>query len=154
MRVPSNIETFLKGHRIAVTGVSRDGRQPANAILRRLEETGHDVVAVNPRADMVEGQKAYPDIASIDGQLDAVMIASPPASGLSIVQQCIDRGITSVWFHRSVGQGSVDAAAVELCRANGIEPIVGACPLMFTGSVDPVHACMRWLLQRTGNVPK
>lgn len=154
MRIPTNIATFLKGHRIAVTGVSRDGRQPANAILRRLEETGHDVVAVNPRAERVEGRKSHPDITSIDGHLDGVVIASPPASAPGIVQQCVDRGIALVWFHRSVGQGSVDAAAVELCRANGIEPIVGGCPLMFTGSVDPVHACMRWLLQRTGNVPK
>lgn len=154
MRVPSAIDLFCKGHRIAVTGVSRDGRLPANAILRRLRETGFDVVAVNPKATVVEGLRAYPDIASIEGLVDGVLIASPPASGPYIVQQCIDRGIRSIWFHRSMGQGSVDDAAVELCWVHGVEPIVGGCPLMFIGRIDPVHACMRWFLQHTGNVPK
>jgi len=61
--------------------------------------------------------------------------------------------VRHVWFHRSFGTGSVSDAAVEACRARGIEPIVGGCPMMFCGSVDIGHACMRWWLQRRGRVP-
>lgn len=35
-------EEFLAQHRIAVAGVSRDAKQPANLIYRRLRATGHD----------------------------------------------------------------------------------------------------------------
>lgn len=41
-------EEFLDKKRIAVAGVSRDPKQPANLIYRRLRDTGHDVFAVIP----------------------------------------------------------------------------------------------------------
>jgi CoA binding domain len=42
---------FLARRRIAVAGVSRDTKQPANLIYRRLRDTGHEVFAVNPSAE-------------------------------------------------------------------------------------------------------
>jgi predicted CoA-binding protein len=152
--IPASISEFLKSRRIAVTGVSRDGKLPANAIYRRLKSCGYDVVPVNPRATQVEDAVCYPDVASVPGSLDAVMVASPPSAGVEIVKACAERGVRHVWFHRSVGDGSVSAEAVRECRARGIEPIVGGCPMMFTGKVDVFHACMRWFMQRSGRVPR
>ena len=51
-------EEFLAQSRIAVAGVSRDSKQPANLIYRRLRDTGHEVFAVNPNAAEVEGAAA------------------------------------------------------------------------------------------------
>ncbi len=153
-RLPAPVSEFLKGRRIAVTGVARDGQLPANAIYRRLKSCGYDVVPVNPRASEVEGATCYPDLGSVPGTLDAVMVASPPASGVEIVRACAQRGVRQVWFHRSVGDGSVSEEAVRECRAHGIEPIVGGCPMMFCGKVDLAHACMRFVLQLAGRVPR
>ena len=36
-------DEFLAQRRIAVAGVSRDPKQPANLIYRRLRDTGHEV---------------------------------------------------------------------------------------------------------------
>ena len=36
-------EQFLSQNRIAVAGVSRDSKQPANLIYRRLRDTDHQV---------------------------------------------------------------------------------------------------------------
>ena len=52
-------DEFLAQHRIAVAGVSRDAKQPANLIYRRLRDTGHEVFAVNPNAGEVEGDPCY-----------------------------------------------------------------------------------------------
>ena len=52
-------DEFLAQHRIAVAGVSRDGKQSANLIYRRLKDSGHEVFAVNPNADTVEGDRCY-----------------------------------------------------------------------------------------------
>jgi predicted CoA-binding protein len=41
-------EEFLAQPRLAVAGVSRDRKQPANLIYRRLRATGHQVFAINP----------------------------------------------------------------------------------------------------------
>jgi predicted CoA-binding protein len=151
---PEPILKFLEGRRIAVTGVARDGRLPANAIYRRLKACGYDVVPINPRASEVEAAACYPDLRSVPGGLDAVMIASPPASGPEIVRQALERGVRRIWFHRSFGEGSVAEEAVRACRNAGVEPIVGGCPLMFCGKVDVFHRCMAWWLQRRGRVPR
>lgn len=149
-----DITAFLAQHRIAVVGVSRSGKAPANAIAKRLRESGHLVYGVNPRATTIDGEPSYANLASIPGGVNAVMIASPPESVADIIRQCIALKISIVWMHRSVGSGSVDDVAADLAREHGIVCIVGGCPLMFIDPVDPFHNAMRWWFQKTGRVPK
>jgi predicted CoA-binding protein len=152
-RVPDSIAAFLRGRRIAVAGVSRDSRQPANAIFRKLTRAGYDVVPVNPRAETVEGAACHRDIASVPGTLDGVVIVTAPNAALEVVRQCAARGVTRVWFHRSFGDGSVSDEAVKACAAKGIEAIVGGCPMMFCEPIDVGHNCMKWWLQHQHRVP-
>src|SRR3954449_7413584 len=69
-------EEFLAQRRIAVAGVSRDPKQPANLIYRRLRDTGHDVFAVNPAATEVEGDPCVPTVRDIPGGVDGVVIVT------------------------------------------------------------------------------
>jgi hypothetical protein len=69
-----------------------------------------------------------------------------------VARQAADRGVPYAWFHRSFGSGSVSAEAVETCRARGVTPIVGGCPLMFCGPVDIGHRCIRWWLGLRGRI--
>ena len=149
---PESIALFLRGNRIAVAGVSRQKSQPANAILERLSETGHEVFAVNPNAAHAAGRTCYPDLAAIPGDLDGVVIATHPDVSLDIVRQCEERGVRRVWFHRSFGKGSVSDEAVRACKSAGIEAIVGGCPLMYAGGVDVAHRCFTWWLERKGRI--
>ncbi|MFH1763397.1 MAG: CoA-binding protein [Gemmatimonadota bacterium] len=153
-KIPESVEEFLRGKHIAVAGVSRDRKQPANAIYRRLVSSGFQVTPVNPRASEVEGVKSYPDLISLPGPIDGVVVASPPAASAQLVRECGERGIRHVWFHRSFGPGSVSDEAVRECEKLGINCIVGGCPLMFCEPVDLGHKCMRWWLQRKGRVPR
>ena len=150
--VPTSIRDFLSTRRIAVAGVSRDRNQPANLIYRRLRDTGYEVVAVNPAAGEVEGDRCWPDLASVPGEVDAVVVATPPAAAPAVVRAAADRGVPLVWMHRSFGEGSVSPEAVALCRERGIRVIVGGCPMMYCGRVDPVHRCMRWILDLGGRI--
>jgi hypothetical protein len=54
-------DEFLAQRRIAVAGVSRDPKRPADLIYRRLRDTGHEVFAINPNAGEVEGDGATAD---------------------------------------------------------------------------------------------
>ena len=152
-RIPDSVAQFLASQRIAVAGVSRDGRQPANAIFRRLRETGHDVVPINPNATNLEGVACYADVATVPGPLDAVLVAAHPAVGAALVRQCAERGIRRVWFHRSIGEGSVSDEAIAEAGRLGVEVLVGGCPLMYCGKVDPFHRCMCAILRWRGRVP-
>jgi predicted CoA-binding protein len=147
------VRAFLSSPRIAVAGVSRDRRQAANAIFRRLRDSGHQVFATNPRAESVEDGSCYPDLRSIPGGVDAVLIATPPEAALAIVRECIDLGIRRVWMHRSFGRGSVSEDAVALGRKNRITVIDGACPMMYCPPVDVAHRCLRTLLAWLGRLP-
>src|SRR5262249_34218488 len=142
--------------RIAVAGGSRNnGHHPAgNLIYRRLKTTGHDVFAVNPNMTMFDGDRCYPDLQSIPGGVDGVVIITRPETPERIVRDCTDAHVGRVWMHQSVGKGSsVSPKAVEYCREHGISVIDGACPMMFGSGADFGHTCMRWFLTLTGGLP-
>ena len=152
-KLPEQVIEFLRGKRIAVAGVSRHPGQAANAVYRKLRESGYEVFPLNPNAAEAEGARCYPDLASVPGRIDGVLVAAHPRVSLDLVRQCAERGVGQVWFHRSFGAGSVSEDAVRECKARGIACIVGGCPLMYCEPVDFAHRCMRWWLRRQGRIP-
>ena len=144
---------FLSKRRVAVTGVSRHPKtHGSNTVYKRLRERGYEVFAVNPNADQVEGDRAYKDLRSIPGGVDAVVIATRPETAEATMHECAELGIKHVWMHRGPGPGSVSAAATEYGRQNGITVIDGGCPLMFEPTADFGHKIMR--IVYAGKVPK
>jgi uncharacterized protein len=153
MNPAPSVVAFLSGKRLAVAGVSRSGKQPANAIFRKLRDCGFDAIPVNPQADQIEGTPCYRDLAAVPGVVDGLMVVTPAAAAESLVRQAAARGIQQVWLHRSFGEGSVSEAALRACAELGIRPIVGGCPLMYCEPVGVAHRCMRWWLGRHGRIP-
>jgi hypothetical protein len=152
----AKVDDFLAQRRIAVAGVSRNNsHHPAgNLIYRRLKSTGHDVFAVNPNMQTFEGDRCYPDLGSIPGGVDGVVIITRPETTARIVRDCGEAGVPRVWMHQSMAQGSsVSPEAVEYCRQHDISVIAGACPMMFGPGVDFGHRCMRWVMGLTGRLP-
>ena len=150
------VHDFLAQKRIAIAGVSRNNSShpAANLIYRRLKSTGHDVFAVNPHMQTFEGDRCYPDLQSIPGGVDGVVIITRPEITERIVHDCSDAGVRRVWMHQSIGKGSsVSPEAVEYCRQQGISVIAGACPMMYGADVDFGHACMRLYMKLTGGLP-
>ena len=144
---------FLTKQRVAVTGVSRAPKSHgSNNVYRRLRERGYDVFAVNPNAEQVEGVRPYPDLSSIPGGVEAVVIGTRPEIAEDTMRECAELGIKHVWMHRGPGGGSVSAAATEYGRQHGITVIDGGCPLMFGPIADLGHKLMR--LVYAGKVPK
>jgi predicted CoA-binding protein len=144
---------FLANRRVAVTGVSRTPENHgSNAVYRRLRERGYDVFAVNPNAQEVEGDPSFPDLTSIPGGVEAVVIATRPEFALETMRECADLGIKYAWMHRGAGAGSVSQAATDYGRGKGITVIDGGCPLMFGATADFGHKVLRFIY--SGNVPK
>ena len=144
---------FLGKKRVAVTGVSRTPKtHGANSVYKRLRERGYEVFAVNPNADEVEGDRAYHDLRSIPGGVEAVVIATRPERAEDAMHECAELGIKHVWMHWGAGGTSVSDTATDFGRLNGITVIDGGCPLMFGPTSDLGHKVMRRVL--TGRVPK
>jgi uncharacterized protein len=144
---------FLATKRVAVTGVSRTPKtHGSNSVYRRLRERGYDVFAVNPNAEKVEGDRCYPDLKSIPGGVEAVVIGTRPEIAELTMHECAELGIKHVWMHWGAGASSVSPAATAYGRSHGITVIDGGCPLMFRPAADIGHSIMRVALAR--RVPK
>lgn len=150
------VDDFLAQKRIAVAGVSHDNSHHpvGNLIYHRLKKTGHDVFPVNPNMQSFEGDRCYPNVQSIPGGVDGVVIITRPEITERIVRDCGDAGVRRVWMHQSLAKGSsVSPEAVEYCRQHGINVIAGACPMMYGPGVDFGHTCMRVFMKLTGGLP-
>jgi uncharacterized protein len=147
---------FLANKRIAVTGVSRNpkGGHGSNIVYQRLRQRGYQVFAVNPNADTVEGDRCYPDLRSIPGGVEAVVIGTRPERAEATMRECAELGIRQVWMHRGPGPGSVSPAAAAYGRQHDIRVIAGGCPLMFDPTADFGHKAMRVVFTLTGRVPR
>ena len=146
---------FLARKRIAVTGVSRKPQgHGSNVVYKRLRDRGYEVFAINPNADQVEGDRCYPDLKSVPGGVEAVVIGTRPETAEATMRECVDLGIDQVWMHRGPGADSVSAAATDYGRQHGVRVIDGGCPLMFDPTADFGHKMIRFVFTGTGKVPK
>ncbi len=146
---------FLGHQRVAVTGVSRTpGSHGSNTVYQRLRDRGYEVFAINPNTETVEGAPAYPDLKSVPGGVDWVVIGTSPERADGTMRECVELGITRVWMHRGPGGGSVSPSATAFGREHGVTVIDGGCPCMFGATADGGHKVMRVLFTLTGNVPR
>ncbi len=146
-------EEFLAQERIAVAGVSRAKTDAAaNGIYRKLRDSGHQVFPINPNAEEIEGDTCYPNVQSIPGGVDGVVIITRPELTEKIVEDCVAANVPRVWMHdNTFMESSVSKTAVETCRENDIVVIDGGCPMMF---LEFGHKCMRWMLGMMRRLPE
>ena len=147
------VSDFLDQKTIAIAGVSRNPKGAVgNEIYKKFKENGYNIYPVNPNAEMIEGDKCYPNLESIPEKVNAVFIATNPSISTEIVKQSIEAGVKTIWFHRSMGNGSFSEEAAKLREENGLSVIRGGCPMMFIDKVDPFHKMMRFFMKLFGKL--
>ena len=156
-KIDTMVQDFLAQKKVAVVGVSDKRDTGCNISYKNFKGNGYQVYAVNPRISTYEGAPCYPDLKSIPEKPDAVFILASPKVTEQIVGQCVELGIKHVWMHCMMGTKpglasgitSVSQSAVEMCKANGIAVIPGACPNQFL-KPDFGHAMMRGMWRMFG----
>src|SRR5262245_44684733 len=142
-------ESFLTHDSIAVVGASDDPKNFGRTVYTELRAHGYDVVPVNWAQCRVAGDRCYPDLASIPGHVQGVIVMVRAEHARAVVDECITLGIRRVWLFKGLGgEGAVSLDAIETAEANGIELVVGACPLMFLEPMGWPHRVHRWFHNR------
>jgi predicted CoA-binding protein len=121
MTEQEQITQFLAGKRFAVVGASQNRAKYGNKVLRAYLQNHRDAVPINPVADQVEGQPAYPDLASVTGTVDGVSIVTPPAVTEKVVEQAIQLGIKNIWMQ----PGAESPASIAWAQRVGANVIAG-----------------------------
>jgi uncharacterized protein len=145
---------FLAHKRMAMAGISRD---PANLSVKLFQELigrGYDVAPVNPNLGEVEGRRCFGRVQDIEPPVEAVLVMTSPDVTETVVRDCAEAGVSTIWMYRAVGKGSVNQKALEFCQERGIRVIPGECPFMFLPGSAGVHRFHGFVRKITGRYPR
>ena len=124
-------EAYLQGilnsvKSIAMVGASPDKTKFSYGVLRVLNETGYDMIPVNPRLGLKEirGMKVYPSLASIDRPVDMVEVFRRSEDLMGITKEAIAIGAKVLWAQIGV----MDHDAAVLAEEAGLQVVMDRCP--------------------------
>ena len=113
---------------IAIVGASEDRRKYGNKAVRAFQDGGWEGYPINPKAEEIEGLRAYPTVRDVPGSIDRVSMYVPPSVGIRLLDDIAEKKPGELFFN----PGSEDPEILEAARARGLEPIV-ACSIVNIG---------------------
>ena len=124
-------ETYLQSilnsvKTIAMVGASPDKTKFSYGVLRVLNETGYDMIPVNPRPGLKEirGMRVYPALSAIDRPVDMVEVFRRSEDFMDVTKEAISIGAKVLW-----GQiGVIDFDAAKLAEEAGLQVVLNRCP--------------------------
>ncbi|NQT63101.1 MAG: CoA-binding protein [Candidatus Marinimicrobia bacterium] len=122
MNDPNQI--LLSSKVIAVVGASPNPARPSHWISKYLISEGYTVIPVNPGHEELFGLKCYPDVESIDSEIDIVNIFRRSDQVIPIVESSLKKSaLKLVWMQDNV----YNEDAAKLVRDAGIPVVMNDC---------------------------
>jgi len=109
---------------IAIVGISRNPQKDSNFVGRYLKNAGYKVVPVNPGAEEILGEKAYPSLDAIPHEVDVVDVFRRPADIPAVVDEALKIKPKAIWLQLGTGTHSDEQQKVE---AEGIRFFQNRC---------------------------
>ena len=108
---------------IAVVGASPDPSKYSHTVAAYLKEQGYRIIPVNPGAEEVIGERAYPTLSDIPEPVDVVDVFRPADEAPGIAEQAVAIGADVLWLQ----VGIVSEEAGEIAAANGMTFVMDHC---------------------------
>ncbi|MCL5006483.1 MAG: CoA-binding protein [Acidobacteria bacterium] len=128
--VVEHLEYALNPRSVAVVGASRDPQKVGYKVVQGLKEWNYQgrIIPVNPRADMVQGFKAYRTLMDIPGEVDLAFLTVPASAVKAVLSDCVQKQVKVVTIASSgfkeAGQASLQDELTRYCRAHKL-PLIG-----------------------------
>ena len=123
MRDEEILEILHSTRTIAAVGLSANPTKVSNAVASYLQSQGYRIIPVNPGAEEILGQKAYPDLAAIPGPVDLVQVFRPSPEVPPIARQAVTKGAKVLWMQEGVS--SLEAKAIA--EQGGLQVVMDHC---------------------------
>ena len=128
----SPAEVLAKAKTIAVVGASRSPEKEANSVPRYLKERGYRIVPINPSADEILGERAYPTLLELPRELgmavDVVEVFRPGEELPRVATEVVEmkkRYERAPVFWAQLGLENDEAR--RILEAGGIGYVMDAC---------------------------
>ncbi|HXH71311.1 MAG TPA: CoA-binding protein [Mariprofundaceae bacterium] len=108
---------------IAVVGCSPKPDRTSHQITAFLIDKGYRVFPVHPQADVILGQKVYPDLASIPVHVDIVDVFRKAEATPPIAEAAVGIGAGTLWLQ----QGIASDEAARIAKEGGINCVMDRC---------------------------
>ena len=128
--VVDNLKYVLNPSSIAVVGASRYPVKVGYKAVEGLLTWGYKgkIYPVNPRADEIQGLKAYKTVKDIPYPVDLVYIAVPAHLVKMVLEDVVEKKakvvVISTSAFKEIGRGDLQDQLTEFCRKNKL-PLVG-----------------------------
>src|SRR5215472_14385211 len=97
-----NWQILQSARTVAVVGLSGKRYRPSYGVAEYLKREGYRVIPVNPEETEVLGEKCYPDLDSVPGDIDVVDIFRKPEFVPEIVEAATRKGAKVIWMQEGV----------------------------------------------------
>jgi predicted CoA-binding protein len=124
MNTTETISQILEFENWAVVGLSNNPDRPAFGVAKLLQDKGHQVFPVHPKAETVHGAVGYSSLSEIPVQVDVVDCFVNSNLVGDVVDQAIAIGAKAVWLQLGV----IDEAAAARAQAAGLLTVMDRCP--------------------------
>ena len=108
----------------AVVGLGNNPDRAAFGVAALLQDKGHRIIPVHPKAESVHGETGYKSLTEIPESVDVVDCFVNSQLVGSVVDEAIAIGAKAVWLQLDV----IDEAAIERAQAAGLLTVMDRCP--------------------------
>lgn len=124
IKIQETIEQVLSMKTWAVVGLGNNPERAAYRVAKLLQDKGHRIVPVYPRAETVHGEVGYKSLADIPFPVDVVDCFVNSSLVGKIVDEAIAIKAKAVWLQLDV----IDEAAINRAQQAGLLAVMDRCP--------------------------
>lgn len=118
--------------RIAVVGLSDKPHRTSHRIAQALQRRGFEIVPVNPNIEASLGERAYPSLADVPGDIDLVDVFRREEFLADVAEQAAAAGARGLW--NQLGLTSADAR--RTAEQAGMDYVEDRCLMVEADRLD------------------
>ncbi|MBV9505060.1 MAG: CoA-binding protein [Acidobacteriia bacterium] len=118
-------EILHSARTIAVVGLSGKRYRPSYGVSEYMKRMGYRIIPVNPEETEILGEKCYPDLDSIPGEIDIVDVFRRPEFVPEIVEAAIRKKAKAIWMQ----EGVMHEEAARRAEEAGLAVVMDRCIL-------------------------
>ena len=144
--MPTDHEAFWGHSSFAFVANSAKKPFPKLSYGELKRQGGKTIFVVDPSAEQIEGDPAYPDFGSLPESVEAAVLEVPKRETAEWVRKAADAGVKHLWIH----MGRETPEALALAEEKGLSVRTGTCAVMYVTPGFSYHSLHKWINQLLG----